>query len=338
MGVNNQPTISVVMSVYNSEAYLSEAIESIINQTYGDFEFIIVNDGSTDLSLEIIEKYASLDNRIRVVSRENHGLAYSLNESIRLARGEWIARMDSDDISLPSRFENQLLYIRKTGVDICGGAAKLIGYKTRQVWYRDETDSEIKLRLCFSSSFIHPTIMMRSELAKKYCYDESYEQAQDYELWTRISAAGYKMANTSTPLLLYRVHKSQISQKNEDTKILYRDRLQRAYISRMISTPGAFQVMNKFSDPRNRPSIEDAKILFDIMLDINWASAIEKNAVFQSLLKYVKPAGMSVYNLGQWCCKRFGLNPSFSATLFVQSILGLDSDSRAYHLIKRFIK
>lgn len=96
----NNPTISVVISVYNGEKYLSEAIESVLNQTYKDFEFIIINDGSTDNSLEIIKKYQNQDERIVLISRENKGLVSSLNEGIEKAKGKYIARMDADDICL----------------------------------------------------------------------------------------------------------------------------------------------------------------------------------------------------------------------------------------------
>ena len=96
----NNPLVSVVMSVYNSEKYLKEAIESILNQTYTNFEFIIVNDGSTDSSLDIIQEYMKKDERIVLISRDNKGLPYSLNEGIEKAKGKYIARMDADDISL----------------------------------------------------------------------------------------------------------------------------------------------------------------------------------------------------------------------------------------------
>ncbi|MBI5094602.1 MAG: glycosyltransferase family 2 protein [Candidatus Hydrogenedentes bacterium] len=110
-GYSAAPAVSVVMSVYNGERYLAEAIESILGQTYRDFEFIIIDDGSTDESLKIVEGYASRDNRIRLVSRPNRGLAAALNDGIEIARAPIIARMDADDVSLPKRFEKQMLYM-----------------------------------------------------------------------------------------------------------------------------------------------------------------------------------------------------------------------------------
>ena len=107
----NTPMISVVMPVYNAEKYLDEAIKSILVQTCKDFEFIIINDGSNDKSLEIIEKYNIQDERIVLINRENRGLIASLNEGIEKTKGRYIARMDADDISLPDRFEKQIEFL-----------------------------------------------------------------------------------------------------------------------------------------------------------------------------------------------------------------------------------
>ncbi len=109
------PTISVIKSVYNGKEFLVSAIKSVLNQTFRDFEFIIVNEGSSDGSLAIISEYVQRDCRIRLISRGNRGLAASLNEGIADARGEWIARMDADDISLPDRLHNQLAWLQQTG-------------------------------------------------------------------------------------------------------------------------------------------------------------------------------------------------------------------------------
>ena len=117
--------ISVVLPVFNGDKYLSEAIESILNQTYINFEFIIINDGSTDGSLTIIENYRVKDNRIVVISRENKGLIASLNEGIRIANGGYIARMDQDDLSLPTRLEEQVKFMDSNQLDICGTYVQL---------------------------------------------------------------------------------------------------------------------------------------------------------------------------------------------------------------------
>lgn len=212
--MNNQPLISVVMSVYNSEEYIDESIMSILSQTFKDFEFIIINDGSTDGSLNIIKEYVNKDNRIVLISRENKGLPYSLNEGISKARGKYIARMDSDDISLPNRFEEQFYFMeRNLDIGVCGTAT--IGFTS----YRDnilhilpKNDELIKTELLFSTPFSHPTVMIRKSLIFKYnlCYNEKYLQSQDYELWTRM-AEYTDMANLPTPLLRYRILEDSIT-------------------------------------------------------------------------------------------------------------------------------
>ena len=125
------PLISVILPVYNAEKYLAEAIDSILNQTFTDFEFIIINDGSTDNSLSILQSYQTQDSRIRLFSRENKGIVMTMNEGIDLARGEWLARMDADDIAMPSRFERQLQHLKETSADICGAWIEFFG-NTRQ--------------------------------------------------------------------------------------------------------------------------------------------------------------------------------------------------------------
>lgn len=138
--------ISVVMSVYNAEKYLDEALQSILNQ---NFEFIIINDGSTDKSLEIIEKYKYQDTRIVLISRENRGLIASLNEGIELAKGKYIARMDADDISLPNRFEEQLKIMENDKeIVVCGSWINVFGENRKdKVSKYFEHDKQIKANL-----------------------------------------------------------------------------------------------------------------------------------------------------------------------------------------------
>lgn len=138
------------MSVYNGEKYLAEAIESILNQTYKNFELIIINDGSKDNSVEIIKNYMKQDNRIVLIDRENKGLPYSLNEGISVAKGEYIARMDADDISLPTRFEKQVDYMQKNELDVCGSYIKLFGdNRKEQVIKNPITNEDIRFSLLF---------------------------------------------------------------------------------------------------------------------------------------------------------------------------------------------
>lgn len=205
--------VSVVMSVYNAEVYLSEAIESILTQTYKSFEFIIINDGSTDKSLEIIEKYAEKDNRIVLINRENRGLPYSLNEGILLAKGKYIARMDADDISLPIRLEKQVSFMENNPeIGVCGTA--VLNFDTGSSWILSSTDKMLKSELLFATVFAHPTVMMNKVLLleNQLLYNETFLQSQDFELWTRL--ADYtKFANLKIPLLRYRILEDSITRQ-----------------------------------------------------------------------------------------------------------------------------
>lgn len=205
------PVISVAMPVYNGESYLAEAIDSILAQTFTNFELIIINDGSTDGSLDILRSYEKCDARIHLISRENRNLVATLNEIIDLAQGLWIARMDQDDIALPHRFERQLEWLNQTGGDICGSGVKFFGTSDRRTLQHPQSNEAINMALLFGCSFAHPTVMMKTSLVKRLRYDDVWEKCEDYDLWERAAQAGWKMTNVPEVLLLYRQHEGQIS-------------------------------------------------------------------------------------------------------------------------------
>lgn len=208
--------ISVVMSVYNGEKYLREAIESILNQTFRDFEFIIIDDGSTDRSLEIIKEFEQKDNRIKIISRKNKGLIYSLNEGIKLARGEYIARMDADDISKINRLEKQIKYMQENDLDICGSWAEgidTLGNKIKDLNYSPDIN-KIKTFTLLHNSFIHSSVMFKKDIFEKVGgYKKFFKHIEDYELWTRI-VFKYRAGNIPEALIRYRLHDEQITKKN----------------------------------------------------------------------------------------------------------------------------
>lgn len=208
---NHTPVISVAMPVYNGEKYLAAAIDSILAQTYTDFELIIIDDGSTDNSLQVLKEYQRHDARIRLIARQNKNLVTTLNDIISLARGKWIARMDQDDIALPLRFERQLDSLEKTGADLCGSWVRFFGTADKRIIKYPQSDEAIKMALLFGSPFAHPTVMMRNELVKNLHYDKAWEKCEDYDLWERAARADWIMSNVPEVLLLYRQHAAQIS-------------------------------------------------------------------------------------------------------------------------------
>lgn len=213
--MNDYPVISVIMPVYNTEKYLGQSIESILNQTYTNFEFLIFDDGSTDSSPDIIRKYAQLDQRIiPFFSNENIGYVEHLNTGIKQARGEFIARMDSDDIALLHRFDTQLKYLNEhPNIDIVGSGAILINEEGRELRIsHQETDSILlKWALFFYNPFYHPSLLIRkSYFSIAGMYDVKMQPAEDRDMWLRGWFTS-KFANIHQPLIKYRVHPKSTS-------------------------------------------------------------------------------------------------------------------------------
>jgi len=200
--------ISVIMPVYNAAPFLSEAIESILRQTYTRFEFIIVDDQSTDGSREIIALYAGKDHRILPVFRDQRGIAGAMNEGVRLARGEWIARMDADNVALPEKLAVQLDWINKNRVDVCGALAETFGEKEKMLWFPEGHDAVCR-ELLFRCAILYPAAMIRTDIFRNNLYQKECV-FDDYELFTRL-APRYRMGNVPSVLLHYRKHDQQVS-------------------------------------------------------------------------------------------------------------------------------
>lgn len=202
--MENKPLCSVVMSVYNGEEYLKEAIDSILRQSYANFEFIIIDDASTDGSLEIIQSYN--DPRIIILqNNENIFLAASLNRGIRIAKGDYIVRMDADDVSMPERIMKQVSFMeRNPQVGVSGTCSEIIGYGTGHGIYSQD-DHSIKFKLLHECHLLHPTLIIRRELIYKndLFYNEEFRKNQDYELFLRAIEIT-KYANLPDYLLKYR--------------------------------------------------------------------------------------------------------------------------------------
>ena len=214
------PKISVLMCVYNDEDWLKNSIDSIVNQTFTDFEFVIVNDGSTDNSLEIINSYDD-ERIIKINNIKKLGLTKSLNIGLNHANGEYIARMDSDDISKTDRFEKQIAFLEKNKTIDAVGGQKINIDRNKKVLksnYRYPLiDELIKWQLYFEVPFCHPTIMIRKNIFKKIgTYNENYMYAQDYELWKRMAINNCTLANLDDEILYYRkVEKSASKYKKK---------------------------------------------------------------------------------------------------------------------------
>ncbi|MEZ2718662.1 glycosyltransferase [Niallia circulans] len=210
MESNNSTKVSVIMPVYNSELYLRESIESVLTQSFTDFEFIIIDDGSSDNSLSIIKSYN--DERINVViNEENLGIVDSLNKALMIAKGTYIARMDADDICHKDRLSIQVEFLEKYhDIGCCGSFVQILN--TNKIIKHEHNPGKLHSNLLFKSDISHPAVMIRKSilLDNNIKYNKSYTHAEDYRLWTEIAAKS-KLANINEVLLYYRLHYQSVS-------------------------------------------------------------------------------------------------------------------------------
>ena len=208
--------VSVIMPVYNGEKYIKYSIESILNQTFSDFELIIIDDGSVDDTEKIIKSYS--DSRIKYFKKENSGITDSLNLALEKSQGEFIARMDADDISEPNRLERQLKFFEQNPeIVLCGSFAKIINENNEDFGEFNKIPlnwSDIKIECILHNPFIHSSVMFRRDLVNVVGgYNKKYWHTEDYELWTRI-VNKYPCKNIPEFLLKYRISGNQITKKH----------------------------------------------------------------------------------------------------------------------------
>ena len=205
--------ISVVMPMFNAEAYLSEAIDSVLTQSYQNFELIIIDDGSTDSSVDIVNSYQ--DKRI-ILIRSAHDFIQSLNLGFEKARGKYIARMDADDIMLSNRLQVQFDYMEQNpGIDICGSWVCFFGQSTYTYTY-PTSHEEIVQKMLLQNSICHPSVLIRvsslyEKMEFKAIYKKNYIYAEDYKLWTDLVMNGLKFSILPEVLLKYRISESQVT-------------------------------------------------------------------------------------------------------------------------------
>jgi glycosyltransferase involved in cell wall biosynthesis len=210
------PKISVLIPAYNAEKYLGEAIDSILNQTFTDFECIVIDDCSTDNTWKIIQEYAKKDSRIVGVKNEkNLKLSATLNKGIDICRGDYIARMDADDWSYPDRLQKQIDFLENNlDIGIIGGAMEVCdeNLKVLNIRRYNISDSEIRKNLFRYSPFCHPATVFKKEALLKERYNINLNDAEDYDLYFRIGKY-YKLQNLSNIVIKYRTSNNQVSSK-----------------------------------------------------------------------------------------------------------------------------
>lgn len=228
------PKLTVLMPVYNGSSYLREAIDSILAQTFEDFELLIVDDGSTDGSADIVVTYN--DPRIRLVIQPiNRGLVAALNMGLEISNSEYVARMDSDDICLPNRLARQVAFMDKNpSVGISGTWMESFGLGKPAMWRSPLTHEMIICNMLFESAIYHPTAIFRRSviIENNLFYDSSYIHAEDYELWCRF-ATRIKFANIGEVLLRYRIHSQSVGQSQRDAKLLSASKVRNLWLKQL---------------------------------------------------------------------------------------------------------
>jgi len=248
--MNSGVKISVIMSVYNGEAYLAEAIDSVLNQSFKDFELIVINDCSSDRTAEILAQYTSVDARVKVYTNEvNLRLPSSLNKAISLAEGKYIARMDADDICHPDRLQKQYDFMEEHS-DIALSSCRFMTLKDGVIssgGCGGKTDHEsLKALLLVTNPILHPGIIAKAEEIRRLAYDKNFTCTEDMELWTRFVLENYTIEILPEYLMIYRLHDKQITETTRERQrsevLAIQERYYRELLSAMDGETQAFYI------------------------------------------------------------------------------------------------
>jgi glycosyltransferase involved in cell wall biosynthesis len=273
----NKPLISVAMVVRNVETFLAESIESVLEQTFRDFEFIILDFGSTDQSKAIASSYAANDSRIRLHDIPNCSLPEARNAACRLAQGQYIAVQDADDISLPNRLLWQVDFLEKhPEAGFVGGAAEWIDSEARSLWVDKVLTENLELQSALLSCcpFIHTSVLMRRATFELVGgYRATFPQAQDYDLWLRMSEH-FQCANVSQTVVRYRIHPHQLS--------LYKRKQQTLAV--LAARASASARRTHHPDPLNSVT----EITPDVLLGMGVTHAQQQTAIFVEYRTWIR--------------------------------------------------
>jgi glycosyltransferase involved in cell wall biosynthesis len=232
------PLVSVIMPAYNAEKYIAEAMHSILNQTYTNIELIVFDDGSSDQTRHVINQLHD-DRIIKVLSDQNRGVVYARNAMIDLAKGKYIALMDADDISDPSRLEKQVNSLEAGECDLCGSAHWSLNedLKVRKKSKDKFSDADLRALLAVYCSLCNSTVTARAEMFKRFKYDTSILTSEDYYLWVQMAAAGYRFKNLKERLVTYRLYSAQTSSVHLEKFKLSTIEVQKRYLSLLGISP-----------------------------------------------------------------------------------------------------
>lgn len=226
------PLVSILMSAYNSESYIREAIDSVLSQTYSNWELLVTDDCSSDSTLSILKEYAQMDERIVLFpNQQNRGLTYNLCQMCSHANGKYIARLDADDICRNDRIQKQVAFMEEHGFDIVCSYAKGIGNSSRLMKVPKQGE-DLRANLVFYNPIVHSSVMFKND--GSFVYDTTYLKAQDYELWDRMSGEKKSFGVLPEVLVYFRYHRNQISNKCSSEQTANCDKIRKRAVGRLV--------------------------------------------------------------------------------------------------------
>jgi glycosyltransferase involved in cell wall biosynthesis len=256
------PLVSVLMPAFNAERHIAEAIESILRQTHCHFELIILDDGSTDRTREVINQFDDI-RIIRIYLSENQGLVRARNQLLAAAKGNYIAFLDADDVAFPDRLHLQVQFLEAGKADVCGGEYYSLyeGEGKVKASKQRHSDADIRALIAICSPLCNPAVMGKASIFKQYPYHLGNDYAEDYSLWAELALAGYRFANLHQKIITYRIHSNQTSQvQNLETSQIF-NRSRRNYLIGLG--------MPQDLIPESIPFFQRARLAIPFMLHLN---------------------------------------------------------------------
>jgi len=311
------PRVTILMAVRDGALYLDEALRSMVGQSFGDWEFIVIDDGSTDDTAAILNRYQGADSRIRACPQLAQGLAESLNWGLRMARGTYVARMDADDVSCRERLAVQVAAMdARPEVGVCGAWIETFGTGPPGIRRLPPDDASIRSWMLFESVLAHPAVMIRRDLLERHglSYDPTMLHAEDYDLWVRASRHT-KLANVPQVLLRYRQHPQQVARKHDALKRRTARRIRTGQLIGLGLSPTEEEVnlhetLSMWQLARTRECIAAAHAWFLKLIEANQAACLYPQAEFRRVVAQRWSAiCVGATHLGLWTLKTFRRSP-----------------------------
>lgn len=321
--------ISVILPAYNAQETIGDAIQSIIDQTYTDWELFVINDGSIDNTKSVILSFN--DSRIKYIENEsNKKLIYTLNRGLELATGEYVARMDADDISLKTRFEKQVEFM-ENHQDVVASGGGMLAFSNAKITKRIhcESDSErIKLLMFNTSPIYHPTAIIRQSVLKSHTirYNQEYLHVEDYMLWYNLSKVG-KLSNIDEILIKYRISGSQISTKYNYLQLVNKNKVRRLIVNDFLHSIGF-----EWSDNMNAEELKDILAKNDFLINLK---GLEKKMFIECLFIIyftIKNSPMNLIHYYKYFYRHFKFPLKYQLLLFFKSF-GITNRWDSYSLV-----